>query len=105
MRVPFVIVICIIVILGMVVEVNAIARVHDEYRRRRWVQGQSASVKIHHELPTGVHYEYYMRRRRRIQGRPAVKISHVLPAKENRRQPSPCVRTHLRQRIGCNIYV
>ena len=47
MRVPFVIVICILVILGMVVEANAIARVHDEYRRRRWVQGQSASVKIH----------------------------------------------------------
>lgn len=101
MRVPLVIVICIVVILGMVVEANAVARVHAEYIRRRQAQGQSR-FNIFNEIPTGVHAEYI---RRRVHGYSAVKIPRALPAREHRRlptppvrQPNPRVRHHLRQR-------
>lgn len=103
MFLPVYIVICIVVILAMVAEANAIRGVHAEYIRRRWAQGQSAAVNRHQELFTGVHAEYI--RRRRIEGRTVpVKIHPEIHAREHRRvptphtrQPSPYVRKHLRQ--------
>lgn len=95
----------IVIILGMVMDVNAALRVHAEYRRRQWQHGQSAEVKIHHEPPYGVHAEY-IRRIQRIQGQPAeVKIPHTLPAREHRGQSTSRVRHHLRhqQRSRYNI--
>jgi len=85
MRIPLVIVICIVVILQMVVEANIKGRVHAEYMRRQWVNSQSG-FKILNEPPAGVHAEY---RRRWINGQLAVKIPHELPARKHRRPPTP----------------
>lgn len=90
MHVKLVIVICIIFILGMVVEANMNQLVHPEYLRRRWAHDQSVAFKMHHEPPAGVHAEY---RRRWMQGQyaSAVKTPHELPAREHRRHPRPRV--------------
>lgn len=107
MRAPIVIAIWLVVILGMVVEANAMRGVHAEYMRRRWVQGQSSAVKIYPELPAGVHAEY--RRRRQVERNPTAvaKIHHEVPAREHKRRPTPPIRRHtppirqhLRQRSG-----
>lgn len=104
MRILVVIVTGLVVILGMVVEANAMRGVTAEYMRRRWIQGQSASVKIHHEIPAGVHAEY--RRRRQVERQPTpTKIYAKLPAKEHRRQPNPHVRQHLRQSSRGSVYI
>ena len=96
----------IVIILGMVMDVNAALRVHAEYMRRQWLHGQSAEIKTHNEPPYGVHAEY-IRRIQRIQGQPAeVKIPHhALPAREHRGQSTSSVRQHLRhqQRSRYNI--
>ena len=103
MPVPLVIVICILVILGMVVEVNAAVRVHGEYLRRRQDASQSRFNRIH-EPPAGVHAEYI---RQRIYSQSAVKIPRALPARQHIRQPTPLVRHRLRhqQRTRGNIYL
>ena len=88
MRILVVIVTCLVVILGMVVEANAMRGVTAEYMRRRWIQGQSASVKIHHEIPAGVHAEYI--RRRQVE-------RQQVAAKIHARQPTLHIRQHLRQ--------
>ena len=88
MRILVVIVTGIVVILGMVVEANAMRGVTAEYMRRRWIQGQSASVKIHHEIPAGVHAEYI--RRRQVE-------RQQVAAKIHARQPTLHIRQHLRQ--------
>ena len=95
----------IVIILGMVMDVNAALRVHAEYMRRQWLHGQSAEIKTHNEPPYGVHAEY-IRRIQRIQGQSAeVKIPHVLPVREHRGQSTSRVRHHLRhqQRSRYNI--
>lgn len=93
----------IVIILGMVMDVNAALRVHAEYRRRQWLRGQSAEIKTHNEPPYGVHAEYI--RRRRIQGQSAVKIPHTLPTREHRQQPTLRIRQYLRrqQHSGDNM--
>lgn len=85
----------IVIILGMVMDVNAALRVHAEYRRRRQAPNQSI-FNIFHEPPAGVHAEYI---RRRIYGQlaAAVKIPHhALPAREHTRPSTSRVRHHLR---------
>ena len=104
MRVLVYIVICIVVILEMVVEANAIRGVHAEYIRRRWGQGQSAPHNRYYEVPVGVHAEYI--RRRRIESQTAhVKIHPELHTIQHRRQPPPLVRQHLRHRNGGNTHI
>ena len=101
------IVICIVVILEMVVEANAIRGVHAEYIRRRWEQGQSAAVNRHQELFTGVHAEYIRRRRIESQTAP-VKIHtrhHMRVPTPHTRQSSPSVRKHLRQSTRGPVYI
>jgi len=91
MRFGLVIVICIVVILGMVVEAKVIRGVHAEYRRRRWVSGQSSSIKIPRELPPGLRvYAEYVRLWTRQARSAAVKIHRELPTRKHRSQ-------HLRQ--------
>ena len=112
MRVKLVIVIC-IVILGMVVDASINSRVHGEYIRRRNAYGRSRFNLIN-ELPTGVHSEYIRRwvhrqsrinifnelharvwtERRRVHGKPDVKILHEIPAIERIRHPTLRVRQH-----------
>lgn len=53
-----------IIILGMVVETYAVLRVHQEYMRRQFLRGQSKSIEIHTELPSGVHAAYIQYRLR-----------------------------------------
>lgn len=86
MRIPLAIVIGISVILGMIVETNALVKVHSEYTRRRWAYSQKKTFNIFNEIPPGVHYAYYKRRRHQLAyGRPAsiVKIHNGLSSKKS----------------------
>lgn len=88
MHIPLVIVIGIVVILGMIVDANAKVRVHSEYTRRRWASIQKTAFNIFNELPTGVHYEYYKRRRQMLYNRYAsvVKLHNELTTKKYRQK-------------------
>ena len=86
MHLPFGIVICIVIILEMIVETNAKLRVHSEYTRRQWALSQKRAFNLFDDIPHGVHYGYYKRRRQMINSRPApvVKIRNVIPATKYR---------------------
>lgn len=98
MHIPLVIVIGIVVILGMIVDANAKARVHSEYTRRRWASSQNPAFNIFNELPTGVHHEYNKRRRQMLYNRyaSAVKIHNEPTAKKYRQKSASNARHYVR---------
>jgi len=98
MHIPLVIVIGIVIILGMIVDANAKARVHSEYTRRRWASSQNTAFSMFNELPIGVHYEYYKRRRQMLYDRYAsvVKLHNDLTTKKHRQKSALNVRHYVR---------
>lgn len=88
MHIQLVIVIGIVIILGMILGANAKARVHNEYTRRRWASSQKTAFNMFNELPIGVHYEYYKRRRQMLYDRYAslVKLHNELTTKKYRQK-------------------